>query len=239
MWGPDRPPSSMRLPGCSSWAGGDSWCEEDETTDELSRSRKGGYCDLGGGGTPPSRNPLALGWNRGRGGGGALWDAWGDKDDLPVEGPLDTAAGHSSRPTSLSASAKGGARVRESYVSLGSGTPRSAVFPADGDRGRGVGVGVGVADPAARGTEEKAQDRDTPGQQPPFSDPGAEAVAARGPGAQDQGRDRDQDQDQDQAGRQRQRRSNSTANSNRGSLGRRSSSGYSSRAKPLTQYSPW
>lgn len=230
MGGPNPPPSNLHLPGCSSWAGGDSWCEDDETTDELSRSRKGGYCDLGGGGTPPSRNPLALGWNRGRGGGGALWDAWGDKEDLPVEGPLDASAGHTSRPPSLSAGARAGVRVRESYVSLGSGTPRSAVFPSDGDgdgdRGRDRDPGVGVT--AAREREEKAQDRGAQGQDPPFSDPGAEAVAAGGLGAQDQDRDR-----------QRQRRSNSTANSNRGSLGRRSSSGYSSRAKPLTQYSPW
>lgn len=221
----------MHFPGSSPWAGGDSWCEDDEA-DELSRSRKGGYYDLGGGGTPPSRNPLALGWNRGRGAGGALWDGWGDKEDLPVEGPLHTTAGHTSRPTSLSAGAKGA--VREGYVSLGSGTPRSAVFPSDRDPG--VGVGVGVA--ATREREEKphTQHQGTQGQEPSFSDPGAEAIAARGPGAQDEERDQ----------AERQGRSNSTANSytygnrgNRGSLSRRSSSGYSGRAKPMTQYSPW
>lgn len=215
MWGPDPPTHSMHLPGSNSWADGDSWCEEDET-DELSRSRKGGYCDLGGGGTPPSRSALALGWNRGRGGGGAIWDAWGDKEDLPVEGPLHTV-GHTT-------GAKGGAR--ESYVSLGSGTPRPAVVPADHDPGIGVRGGG-----ATREREERAQDRGGQQQEPPASDAGNEAVGARGPGLQDQG----------QEARRPQRRSNSIAdrNTNRGSLGRRSSSGYSSRAKPLTQYSPW
>lgn len=230
MYGPKPPPNTMHLPGSSSWAGGDSWAEDDET-DELSRSRKGGYCDLGGGGTPPSRNPLAIGWHRGRGGGGAIWDAWGGKEeDLPVEGPLHTATGHATtRPTSLSAGAKGGGRERESYVSLGSGTPRAAVLPSNRDRDPGVGVG------AVTERGERVEDRGAREREPPFSDPGAEEVWARGPGVQDQ------DQDQDQEERHRLRRNNSTANSssNRGSLGRRSSRGYSSRAKPLTMYSPW
>lgn len=219
MWGPDPPPSSMRLPGSSSWAGGDSWCEEDET-DELSRSRKGGYYDLGGGGTPPSRSALALGWNRGRGGGGAIWDAWGNKEDLSVEGPLHSTT----RPPSLSAGGKGGRK--ESYVSLGSGTPRSAVFPCERDPGIGIGIGVAAA--------REIEGRESATRDPPFFDAGAEAVGASGPGVQDQYETRDEE-------RRRQRRSNSGArsNSNRGSLGRRSSSGNSSRVKPLTQYSPW
>lgn len=206
----------MHLPGHEPW-GDDNWGEDPDGSEVNSHSRKGGgYYDLGGGGTPPRG---ALGWNRGRG-PGAIWDAWGEKDDS-VEGPLHR------RFSNVSTSTR--SRKGDGYVDLGGGSPRSSVLGADPDRQvdapagvRGRGVVRGPSLENSEGFPVEPDDIPVVGEK--VGEEVAGAVQERG-------------QEQEQPHQQHNATNPFNSSSSRS---RRGSSGYkNNNAKPVTMYSPW
>ena len=220
MYGPNPPPNTIHLPGSGSWSEGDQWGHDDDD-DEFSGSHKAGaagYYDLGGGGTPPGRRALALGWNRGRG-PGSIWDAWGGGKE-EAEEPL------------VRASLGGGsARPARGYVSLGSGTPRSSAVPSESGIGDAVAGGDGVP-PQEEQQQQERQEQPARG----GGDGGDRDRQGRGAAAAERAQAQARDE---QISRPQQQPRHSTSGSNRG-LGRRTSSGYSSRSKQgVTSYSPW
>lgn len=209
----------MHLPGDEPW-GDDDWGEDPDDSDANPHSHKGGgYYDLGGGGTPPRG---ALGWNRGRG-PGAIWDAWGDRDDS-VEGPLHRRTSNLS--TSTRSRTKG-----DGYVDLGGGSPRSSILAADPVRQ----VAAGARERGAiRRPPEEISKGFFDGPDRPVVGEKVEEVATVVAAVPERGQEKQQPQQQSQSHEQHSATNQQSIRSRRAG-----SSGYKITDTPMPMYSPW